>query len=175
MITLSISRPSRRLTRSSVKNPQVHTVYISPDVWETLGKIADALNTSISGLFRNSAQDIIEQYTGGKMKPKFDLQSKKAGRLKLMKEEDSLYKLLRRTLPNKRSVYATLCDFADTNQALDKGPEEALAKMQVYICNGSEPFNDSNVEDFVEYIETVLKRRQIELEIKNHRRQQNGL
>lgn len=111
---------------------------------------------------------------GAEVKPTVDFKGLKARRLQLKKTEDHLWKQLQVNLPNRRTAYETLCDFAGTNQRLQKDVEKAYDKMKVYECNDSDPFNATDVENFVEYIEAVLERREIEAQLRDHRNRNNS-
>jgi hypothetical protein len=111
---------------------------------------------------------------GVEVKPIVDFEGLKAKRLQLKKVEDHLWKRLQVKLPNRRTAYETLCDFAGTDQRLKKRLLNVYDKMKTYTCNDSDPFNATDVENFVEYIEAVLERREIEAQLRDHRNRNNS-
>lgn len=169
-----IAMGRKKTVEGDTSHSTTHTFYEAPDRWKLFQEIADSLGFTASELLRQKISEVLQQYSQGELKQKFDLDSKKAERLRLKKNAWNLQKLLDRTLPNHRSVYETLCAFSGTDRALKNGLDKALGKMEVYICDGSEPFTDTHVEDFVGYLETVKKIRTIEAEIKAYRRSKNG-
>lgn len=148
-------------------------IYVAPKDWNPFMKTFPSKDyTSASAFFRAMIRDRNKAfYDGGELKEEFDIDSKTAIRDHLRNKENKRLKPLLVPLTQTRNVYEVLCGFAGVDLRLEKGLDKAIAKMAFYDCNGSEPFSRTNVEDFVEYLETVKKRKEIDAEIIAHRRQ----
>ncbi len=150
-------------------NKKTTSIYINPIEWKKFQTYMKNLKTTANAEVERFVKKRNAEYEGKEIIFEENLETLKAERLKLKKHAYDLQKFLIRMLPNRRSIYETLCAFSGTDRALKHNLDKALAKMEVYICDGSEPFMDTHVEDFVSYLETVKKIREIEADIKARR------
>jgi hypothetical protein len=150
------------------------TFYCAPDKWKLFQAIAKSLNMNASEFLRKYIDEVIIKYRGGELKEEFDLETKKAERIKWKRTELNLVKLLEDELIGRQTAYEVMVRFAlgfGADLGLEKNLDKVLVKLQGYDLNGEEPFSGSTFETFIEYVEAVLARRKIEAELKQHRRQ----
>jgi hypothetical protein len=137
--------------------------------------ICKMYGVSLSNRVRFLLERDVAEHSGVNVKPDFDFEDKKSERIKLKKTEDVLCKMLEcENLANRKNAYDTMVALAvslGTDGTLTKNIDDVLVQLNQYEVGDRDPFNDSTRETFVEYLETVLKRRAIEAELKAHRRQ----
>jgi hypothetical protein len=115
--------------------------------------------------------------SGGKVQGTVNYERLKEQRLKWKRIGDSLYKILRdeTTVDRYRGltpVYEVMLSFAKTlgtDDCLVLNIKDVLEKLKRYAIKPNESFNDTMLETFIEYVEALLKRRQIEVEIRAFR------
>jgi hypothetical protein len=114
---------------------------------------------------------------GGKVQGTVNYERLKEQRLKWKRIGDTLYKILRdETTPDRyrglTPVYEVMLSFAKTlgtDERLVLNINDVLEKLKRYEIKPNESFNDAMLESFIEYIEALLRRRQIEVEIRAFR------
>lgn len=111
---------------------------------------------------------------GVKVQSPVNFDNLKEQRYKLLKKEEDLCKLLCDVQIRgkyggvRRPAYEILVEFAvtlGTNRELTLNINEVLEKLMCYETTPDDGFNDSLLESFVEFIEIVVKRQQVEAEI----------
>jgi hypothetical protein len=115
--------------------------------------------------------------SGGKVQGTVNYERLKEQRLKWKRIGDSLYKILsdENTVDRYRGVtpvYEVLLSFAKTlgtDDCLVLNINDVLEKLKRYAIKPNESFNDAMLESFIEYVEALLRRRQIEVEIRAFR------
>ena len=144
-------------------------------------------NTAIIYGKTKSASDKFNEFmyaenlkAAGKEAPLFSYEDLTAERLKWLKVEDKLYNMLKEEFVSKdKTALSTLTQFAimqGTDRAFEKDIDSVLANLKVYRFKGNEPFNWTILENFIEYLEALLKKRSIEEQIRNYRlAEQNAL
>ena len=114
-----------------------------------------------------------QRLSGVSLTTSFNYEAKKAERVKWKKLEETLSKLLQNEmLPNHRTAFEEMFDFAvylGTDRTLEKNIEKVLEKLKAYDCKDSDFFNSSTLETFIEYLDAVLARRKIEVELRAYR------
>lgn len=97
-------------------------------------------------------------------------------RIKLKKREVTLLKLMQREVEKGHPVYDSLLNVAErlgTDPYLVKNIDEVLGEIKQYDLTESDNFNRSDLETFIEYIETIIQRRRVEATITEFRRVQS--
>ena len=115
--------------------------------------------------------------SGGKVQGTVNYDRLKEQRLKWKRIGDSLEKILRDENTSDRyrgwtPVYEVMLSFAKTlgtDDCLVLNINDVLKKLKHYTIKPDESFNDTMLESFVEYVEAILRRRQIEVEIRAFR------
>ena len=112
--------------------------------------------------------------SGGKVQGTVNYERLKEQRLKWKRIGDSLLKILRdETTPDRynglKPVFDVMLSFAKTlgtDDCLVLNINDVLEKLKRYKIQPNESFNDTMLETFIEYTEAILKRRQIEVQIR---------
>ena len=115
--------------------------------------------------------------SGGKVQGAVNYERLKEQRLKWKRIGDNLYKILSDEKTADRykflkPVYEVMLTFAKTlgtDDCLVLNINDVLEKLKRYEIKPNESFNDSMLESFIEYVEALLRRRQIEVEIRAFR------
>lgn len=154
------------------------TFYCPPSLKKAFDEFCRVMGVKKSERLRKHMEDDVASVKGS-FQREFDLEAKKAERVKWKKIEFTLAKLLQDEVCDKsrKTAYETMIYFAvalGTDAALEKNIEDVLKQLHLYECHNGpngDAFTSSTLETFIEYVEAVLKRRAIENEIKLHRRQ----
>jgi predicted DNA-binding protein len=164
----------RKIAGEGEKLPAM-TCYIPKALKERHQQLCKAIGIrSQSERIRKLMEKDLEDYEGKHLEVNFDFEAAKDLRLKWKRTEDQMKKILdNESCAKGKSAYEYLCLFFNLDRNLEKDIDKVLARLHQFECSGQEPFNGSTVETFIEYLEAVVERRQIEVELKFHRRQSN--
>lgn len=106
--------------------------------------------------------------------PKFPYEENKTERIRLLKVESALTKVLQSIMVgNQRTALMAFTDFAakfGSDRYLEKNLDLVIAKLQT-----TEFLNSSITETCIEYLETIQQRREIEAANKAYRMKNNGV
>jgi hypothetical protein len=148
------------------------SIWIELTEWKTFQHNSAILGASANARIDEFIKKSNAEFNGQEYKPEENFEVLKDERLKLKKRERDLFKLLLNPLHSGRTTYEFLCDFAGINTRMERDIiEKAYTKMLQYRVVDSDPFGSSDLENFIDYIETVMRRREIEAKIKSHRLQ----
>jgi hypothetical protein len=168
-----MARP--RTVSSKEDGNSAMTFYCPPSIKKPFKDFCKSIGTTISERLRLHMNNDLAASKDGTIKPEFDFEGKKSERRRLKKTEAELEKMLRNEmLLNHKDAYDTmvaLAVFFGTDVTLTRNIEKVLVQLHHYEVGDKDPFGDSTLETFVDFLETVLKRRAIEAELKVHRRQ----
>lgn len=151
------------------------TFYCPPSIKKPFKDFCKSIGTTISERLRLHMNNDLAASKDGTIKPEFNYEEKKSQRKTLKKTENEYLKMLTsEILPNRKTAYETLVGlavFLGSDATLTKNIEKVLVKLHKYDARTGDPFSDSTLETFIDYLEVVLERRAIEAELKAHRRQ----
>jgi hypothetical protein len=180
MTTETTEASSKAFLVGNVKNPMVRATRsfycIDDDLWNTFRFNAKQNDKSTSEQLVALITEFNAKYANAPVT--VNLTDLKDDRVKWLKTEQKLAKLLEDTIcEGNRSAYEVMLSLAidlGSDEFLEKGVEDVLAKLPTLKPSKDDLFTHSMLETFIEYIEAVLKRREIEAEIRKHRHQ-NGI
>lgn len=166
--------PSRRSQLPLEEKGVPRGVYCPETLWDALLKsFPDGEYKNVSSWFRGEARKRLAQQ-GNTLRAPFDYELKENTLKRLIKEEAGLEKMLHNEQTDDGdSAYDELYAFAvslGSDKGLTKNTEQVLKALHGYDYTGEEPFSEKSLELFIQYFETVLKRRALQAELKRHRR-----
>jgi hypothetical protein len=162
-----------------VKSPETKTFYVSKDdlpQYNLFYMNSKTQGKSLSHYIMELITQENARLSGSTIVAPFDFEALKTSRLKWKKTELNLMKLLQdESSENDLNAYEAMIGFAvelGSDECLEKNIEDVLKQLHNYKHDKSDVFSQSTLETFCEYVECVLKRRELECQIRNHRRKQ---
>jgi hypothetical protein len=146
------------------------SIWIDLVEWKKFQYNSKVLGTSANARIDKFIKKSNAEFEGKDYKPEVSLDSLKERRLKLMKQEANYFKLLTSETIENRTAYEVLCDFARIDTTMEVDIAKAYERCINHKWSRDDRFTSGQLETFIEYVEAVIERRDIEAKIREHRR-----